>query len=321
MRAFQITTRDSTPALVDVADPPSPGPGEIAVEIAACALNFADILMAKGSYQDMPPLPATLGMELAGTVAAAGDGVTRLATGDRVAIFAGHGGLAERGVFAADRALVLPDDMPFETAAAFQVAYGTTHLALTERARLADGETLLVTGASGGVGLTAVEMGKTLGARVIALARGAEKLEVARAAGADILIDSDAPDWRDTVRAAGGADVVYEVVGGEIGETALRCLNPLGRFLVIGFAGGKVPQFKANHLLVKNIDVIGYYWGGYADFAPDRLRDSLSALVDMWRDGRLKPHVSHVLPLARAGEGLALLAERKATGKVVVTVG
>jgi NADPH2:quinone reductase len=189
MRAFQITEYDAPPALQEI-DVPAPGPGEIAVGIAACGLNFADLLMMKGQYQEKPPLPLTMGMELAGTVTACGPGVTGPAPGQRVAVFAGSGGLAEAGVFPADRAVVLPDAMPFVDAAAFQVAYGTSHVALDHKAHLQAGETLLVLGAAGGVGLTAVEIGKLMGARVIAAARGAEKLEVAEAAGADHLIDT-----------------------------------------------------------------------------------------------------------------------------------
>lgn len=320
MRAYHIAAPGAAPALTDLPDP-VPGPGQVAVRIAACGLNFADLLMIEGTYQDTPPAPFTLGMELAGVVTALGPGTAGPAPGTRVAVFAGQGGLATAGVFAADRCLPIPDAMTMEQAAAFQVAYGTSHLALTRRARLAAGETLLVLGAAGGVGLTAVEIGAALGARVIASARGPDRLEVARAAGAQHLIDSDSPDLRGQLRALGGVDVVYDAVGGPAFLEALRATRPEGRLLAIGFASGAVPQVPANLALVKNLDVIGFYWGGYLAFAPHVLRDSLADLTGWHAAGRIRPHVSHVLPLERAAEALALLRERRSTGKVVVTMG
>lgn len=319
MRAFRITKSGADPRHEDV-DTPVPGPGEIRLRIAACGLNFADLLMVKGTYQDMPESPFTLGMEVAGTVDAVGDGVDAFAPGMRVAVFGGHGGLAEYGVFDATRAVALPDGMDAVDAAAFQIAYGTSHLALDHRARLAEGETLLVLGAAGGVGLTAVEIGKLMGARVIACARGAEKLEIARQAGADHLIDAKTQDLREEVKALGGADVVYDPVGGDQFAAAFRACRPEARILTIGFASGEVPQIKANHLLVKNISVLGLYWGGYLQFRPEVLTGSLATLLDWYAAGRIRPHVSHVLPLESAEEGLELLRTRKATGKVVIRI-
>ncbi len=290
------------------------------MQIRAAALNFADLLMVAGEYQDIPPLPVTLGLELAGIVEAVGEGVTGLEPGDRVAVFSGQGGLAESGVFPAGRAVKIPDAMSFEDAAAFQIAYGTSHLALTERARLAEGETLLVLGASGGVGLTAVELGARMGARVIAVARGAERLAVAERAGAHHLIDSAATgDLAQALKALGGVDVVYDAVGGDAFRAALKATRPGGRLLLIGFASGAVPEIRANHLLVKNVDAIGFYWGGYLAFAPEKLRASLETLFDWYAAGGLRPQISHVLPLDRAAEGLELLRSRRATGKVVIT--
>ena len=318
MKAFQIADFGAQPALVAV---PSrmPGAGEVRVRIAACGLNFADLLMIRGEYQERPEPPVTLGMELSGVIDALGEGVTGLAEGDRVAVFAGSGGLAEFGCFPASRCLRLPEAMPFDVAAAFQVAYGTSHVALADRARLAPGETLVVLGAAGGVGLTAIEIGHRMGARVVAVARGADKLEIARAAGADDLIDSDAtPDLRAALRDLGGADVVYDPVGGDQGAAALRALRPEGRHLVIGFASGTVPPVPANHLLVKNLSMIGFYWGGYLKFRPEVLTASLKTLIDWYTQGALHPHISHRLPLARAAEGLELLRTRQATGKVVI---
>lgn len=319
MRAYHIAAPGAPATLADLPRP-EPGPGQLGLDIAACGLNFADILMEKGAYQDTPEAPFTLGMEVAGTVETVGDGVAPGWLGKRVAVFGGSGGLAEFGCFDAARAVEIPDDMPFEHAAAFLVAYGTSHLALDRRARLQPGERLLVLGAAGGVGLTAVEIGKLMGAEVIACARGAAKLEAARAAGADHLIDAADADIRAEVKALGGADVVYDPVGGAQFKAAFRACNPEARLLPIGFASGKVPQIPANHLLVKNLTVIGLYWGGYLKFDPAPLVASLEVLMGWYAAGRIKPHVSHVLPLSRASKALDLLRERRSTGKVVVTM-
>ncbi|MBE3638679.1 NADPH:quinone oxidoreductase family protein [Mangrovicoccus algicola] len=319
MRAYQISKSGGEPALVDIAVP-APAAGEVLIRIAACGLNFADLLIAKGKYQDMPPFPATLGLELAGTVAALGEGVTGLAAGDRVAVYAGHGGLAEWGCFPAARCLPVPDAMTMTEAAGFQIAYGTSHLALDHAARLKPGETLLVTGAAGGVGLTAVELGRLMGARVIACARGAQKLEAARAAGAHEVIDSDHPDLRGALKAMGGAEVVYDTIGGPLFRPCLSACRPGGRYLLIGFAGGEVQQIPANHLLVKNISVIGLYWGGYLAFDPATLTGSLAQLMDWHAAGKLRPHVSHVMPLADVAEAMEILRARRSTGKIVITM-
>ncbi len=318
MRAFHIPDSESPGALLQI-DRPTPGPGQLRLRIEACGLNFADLLMLKRQYQDTPEPPFTLGMEVAGTVDTLGPGVQGPAPGTRVAVFGGQGGLAEWGCFDAARAVPLPDDMPATDAAAFQIAYGTSHVALDHRARMQPGETLLVLGAAGGVGLTAVEIGKLMGATVIACARGADRLAVAAQAGADHLIDAAAQDIRAEVRALGGADVVYDPVGGAAWQAAFRACNPEARLLPIGFASGEVPQIPANHLLVKNLSVLGLYWGGYLKFRPEVLTGSLRTLLDWYQQGRIKPHVSHVLPLERTEEGLALLRERRATGKVVIT--
>lgn len=318
MRAFQVTRFDEKPVLADIAVP-MPGDGEVLLDIAACGLNFADLLMADGTYQDTPAPPFTLGMEVCGTVIAQGAGVDQPAIGTRVAVFGGQGGLAEKGLFPAALCRPVPDTMRDETAAGFMVAYGTSHLALARRAQLQPGETLLVLGAAGGVGLTAVEIGKAMGATVIAVARGADKLAVAKNAGADHLIDSTTDDIKAAVKALGGADVVYDPVGGDAFKAALGACNREARVIVIGFASGDVPQIPANILLVKNITVIGFYWGGYLGFNPQALTDSLADLMGWHAQGKLHPHVSHVLPLDRAGDALELMRTRKSTGKVVVT--
>ncbi|QCO57008.1 NADPH:quinone oxidoreductase family protein (plasmid) [Pseudorhodobacter turbinis] len=318
MRAFRVEQAER-PASLTNTPRIDPKKGEVRVKIMACGLNFADLLMIQGKYQERPALPFTLGMELAGVVEALGPDVDHPAVGTRVAVFAGMGGLAEWGCFDANACTPIPDAMPFTDAAAFQIAYGTSHLALDHRARLQPGETLLVMGATGGVGLTALEIGKRMGARVIATARGPEKLAIARAAGADHVIDSEAPDLRAALLALGGVDVVFDAVGGPAFTQAMRATKPEGRLIPIGFAGGEVPQIPANHLLVKNLTVIGLYWGGYAKFAPQTLSRSMATLFEWYEAGGLRPHISHCLPLDQTQTGLDLLRDRKSTGKVVIT--
>lgn len=326
MKALRLNAIGETPLIAEI-PLPEPGPGEVRVRVAACGLNFADLLMIQGRYQEKPALPATLGMEIAGVVDAVGPGAAGPAPGTRVAAVPGTGGLAEACLVPAARCLALPETMDFVDAAAFQIAYGTSHMALDHRAGLKPGETVVVLGAAGGVGLTAVEIAHRMGARVIAVARGAEKLAVARAAGADEAIDSDAVGGADgsaggleaALKALGGVDVVYDAVGDPMATAALRACRPGGRFLVIGFAAGEVPSFKANYLLVKNLTVHGLYWGGCLSFAPEVVTASLSRLVAWHAEGVLKPHVSHVLPLDRALEGLELLRSRASTGKIVIT--
>ncbi|MDC0659786.1 NADPH:quinone oxidoreductase family protein [Leisingera sp. SS27] len=319
MQAFQVSAIGTPPVLTET-QCPAPGAGKAAVALHACGLNFADLLMIKGTYQDTPEPPFTLGLEAAGVVTALGSGTAGFAIGDRVAVFGGSGGLAEAGVFDTARLTRIPDTMSFEHAAAIQIAYGTSHMALDHCARLQPGETLLVTGAAGGVGLTAVEIGKLMGATVIAQARGQDKLDTAAAAGADHLIDAG-EDLRSAVKALGGADVVYDAIGGDVWKAAFRSANPGARLLPVGFAGGEVPQIPANHLLVKNLTVIGFYLGGYMKFRPEAVRQSFETLFAWHGEGLIKPHISHTLPLAQAAEGLELLRSRKSTGKVVITMG
>ena len=317
MRAYVVDAAGAPPRLLDAPDP-EPGAGQVRLRVAACGLNFADLLLAAGTYQEAPDPPFALGMEVAGVVDAVGPGVDGLAPGDRVAAFPGIGGLAERVVVAADRCLGMPNGLSMRDAAAMQVAYGTSELAL-DRARIAAGETLLVLGAAGGVGLTAVELGRRRGAIVVACARGEAKLAAAREAGAHHAVDAEG-DLRAALRGLGGADVVFDPVGGALGEAALRTLKPLGRHLIVGFAAGAPPAIKANHLLVKNVEVIGLYWGGYARFDPRRLSDGLARVAEAVAAGELRPRVDTVLPLERAEEGLAMLRDRRVTGKVVVEV-
>ncbi|KHA53559.1 NADPH:quinone oxidoreductase family protein [Sulfitobacter geojensis] len=317
MRAMQVTAYDQPLSMQEV-DIPTPKAGEVLVRIDTCGMNFGDTLMIKGTYQEKPPLPFTIGMELAGTVTEVGADVTSVTKGQRIAAYTGFGGLAEYAAVPAEICVPIPDEMSSVDAAAFLIAYGTSHVALDFKAGLKAGERLLVLGASGGVGLTAVELGKLMGAEVIACARGADKLAVCKAAGADHVIDSETDDIRSIVKGLGGADVVYDPVGGDQFKAALRACNPEARLLPLGFASGEVPQIPANILLVKNLTVMGVYWGGYAKLRPSVLTDSFKTLFDWYVDGKLKPHVSNVLPLDRANDALDLLRTRKATGKVVV---
>jgi NADPH2:quinone reductase len=319
MRAMQVTAYDQPLKMQDL-EMPIPGPGEVLVKVETCGLNFGDLLLIKGTYQEKPPLPFTLGMELAGTVTAVGKGVQGVAKGQRIAAYSGFHGLAEYAVVPADICVAIPDQMNAVDAAAFLIAYGTSHVALEYKARLQPGERLLVLGASGGVGLTAVELGKLMGAEVIACARGQAKLDICRAAGADHLIDSEVDDIREVVKSLGGADVVYDPIGGDQFKAAMRACNPEARLLPLGFASGEVPQIPANIVMVKNLNILGLFWGGYKKFNPKVLTDSFRTLIDWYVAGQLKPHVSHVLPLEQANEALDLLRTRKATGKVIVRV-
>ena len=304
--------------------PPRAGPGEVAVAVAAAGVNFADTLIVAGKYQEKPPFPFSPGMEIAGTVTAVGEGVSRVVAGDRVMALPRGGGFVESVTAAETDVFKIPDGMDFATAAGFPITYGTAHGALVWRAGLRRGEDLLVHGAAGGVGLAAVEVGKAMGARVIATAGGAAKLAVAEAHGADGLIDHKTRDIRETVQgmtAGRGVDVVFDPVGGEVFEASLRCVAWGARLVVIGFAGGTVPRIPANILLIKNLTATGLYWGSYRQHAPALLESQFADLFGWFEAGRLKPHVSHRLDLADAAQALRLLIDRQSTGKVVLTTG
>lgn len=319
MRAMQVTELGQPLSLQDISLPEA-GPGQVQVKVHTCGLNFGDLLIIKGTYQEKPELPFTLGMELCGTVTDVGEGVEGLAVGQRMAAYCGFDALADYAAIPANICVPIPDEMTDEDAAAFLIAYGTSHVALDYKAHLQPGERLLVLGASGGVGLTAVELGKLMGAEVIAVARGKAKLEVAKSMGADHLIDSETDDIRSVVKSLGGADVVYDPIGGDQFKSALRACNAEARLIPLGFASGDVPQIPANHLLVKNLTVIGFYWGGYTRVNPKVLTDSFKVLIDWYVQGRIKPHVSNVMPLEDANAALDLLRTRNATGKVVVKI-
>lgn len=293
--------------------------GLLTLRIRAAALNFADLLKAQGQYQEGAEPPFIPGLEGAGEVVAAPEG-SGFQPGDRVVV-SWPGTLAEIIAVPPRACQKIPATMSFEQAAGFQVAYGTSHLALSGRGALRAGETLVVLGAAGGVGLTAVEVGHAMGARVIGVARGTERLQIVRAAGAETVIDSaECPDLKAALRDLGGVDVVYDAVGGEAGEAAFGAMRRGGRFLVIGFAGGKPPRLPLNHALVKNIAIHGFYWGGYRELDPQALQDSMSDLFALFEAGRLAPVTGQLLPLERLAEGYAMLRDRKTVGKIVISL-
>ncbi len=297
--------------------------GQVRLRVRACGINFADSLMARGQYQKQPQPPFSPGFEVAGEILELGEGITEWAVGDRVIAMTPHGGYAEQAVVDSYRCVAMPAAMSFEQGAAFPVVFGTSHIALWHRARLQVGETLLVHGAAGGVGLTAVTIGKQLGATVIATASGAEKLAVASQHGADYLIDTRCEDMRARVKElthGHGAHVVYDPVGGDLFAASLRSIAFEGRILIIGFASGTVPQIPANHLLVKNVDVIGLNWPAYADLNPEVMTESFKILMDWYVSGAIQPYISATYPLARAVEGLNQVVARKSTGKVVIVM-
>ena len=297
---------------------PVPGKRQVAVRVHACGVNFADTLIVQGKYQERPELPFVPGSEVAGEVIALGKGVKGIALGQRVMALTSVGGFAEIALAAADTLIPLPDGIDFTDAAAFTVAYGTSHVALETRAQLKAGETLIINGASGGVGLTALEIGKMMGATVIGLASTEEKRALVAERGADHVFDVADPDLRDKVKALGGADVGYDVVGGDAFNTMLRCMKFEGRLLTVGFASGEIPQVPANLLLVKNISVVGVYWGSYARNNPSVLMKSLVQLTQWLKEGQLRPHVSAVYSLDEATKGLEALVNRQSVGKVVI---
>lgn len=312
----------------ETAPPPDPGPGQVKIAVAAAGLNFADLLMIGGTYQEKPALPFSPGLEAAGRVIACGPGVRRVKPGDRVLALLDHGAFAEQALARESDLHVLPDGMDDATAAGFAIAYGTAHGALRERASLRAGEIVLIHGAGGGVGLAAVEVAKAIGATVIATAGDAAKLEIARAHGADHLIDYRAEPLRARVKeicaaanGSAGVDVVYDPVGGEVFDQSLRCAAWSGRLVAIGFASGTVPQIPANYLLVKNLAVFGFYWGSYRRHRPDLIAAAFAELFAWHGQGRLAPHISRRFDLADAAAALDLLKTRRSTGKVVLTTG
>jgi len=307
-----------------VADP-VPGPGEVVIEARAIGVNYPDMLVIEGRYQFLPPLPFSPGKEVAGVVSAVGPGVTRFSPGERVMAQREYGTYAERTLSPEATCYRLPEPMGFEEGAALGLAYQTSYFALVERAGYRKGETVLVTGASGGVGLAGVEIAKALGATVIAGVTSAEKGELARRHGADHVINLAGPKLRDSVReqvyaAVGkrGVDVVLENVGGEVFDGALRALAWCGRMVVVGFASMQLPEIKANYLLLKNISAIGLQWSDYRERDPERVRRVQEALYALYLEGRLMPLVSATFPLERFADALACFAARRVRGKMIL---
>jgi NADPH2:quinone reductase len=302
---------------------PVAGPGEVVVSVKAASVNYPDVLVIQNKYQVKPTLPFSPGSELAGVVKAVGEGVTNAKPGDRVIAFTTYGAFAEECVASAARLVPMPAKMDFATAASFLLTYGTSHHALRHRAASAPGETLLVLGAAGGVGLAAVEIGKVLGLRVIACASSAEKLALCRAHGADETIDYSSIDLREGIKAATGGkgvDLIYDPVGGAFTEAALRSSNWRARLLVIGFAGGDIPKIPLNLPLLMERSIVGVYWGEWARRTPAEFAGAVKELGEWFAQGKLHPHVSARYPLERAADALAAMAARKVLGKVVVSV-
>jgi NADPH2:quinone reductase len=308
--------------LEDVPDP-QPGDGQILIDVYAAGLNFPDVLQIAGKYQFQPPFPFTPGAEVAGVVASVGAKVTGIKPGDRVMGMPGIGGMAERVVVTSDSINPMPAGMDFATASGFELAYGTSYHALKQRAQLQSGETLLVLGASGGVGLAAVEIGKAFGARVIAAAGSDEKLQIAKSRGADVLLNYGQANLKDKMKeltGGKGADVIYDPVGGDLFDQATRSINWKGRLLIVGFASGTIPKYPVNLALLKGCSIVGVFWGDFKRREPEAYRQNCQELRTLFEQGQLKPLVSQEFPLAQYAAALNLFVHRQAVGKVVLRV-
>jgi NADPH2:quinone reductase len=302
---------------------PEPGPGEVRIKNRAAALNFYDILLIQGRYQVKPKLPFTPGSEVAGQIDAVGRGVSDFSVGDRVQAMALGGGFSEYSLAAADKTFRIPDGMSFEEAAAMIVIYQTSYFALKNRTTVRPGEWLLVHAGAGGVGLSAIQIGKAIGARVIATAGSDEKVAFCLSQGAERALSYAGNGWVDEVKAitgGRGADLIYDPVGGDVFDLSTKCIAPEGRLLVIGFAGGRIPSIAANRVLLKNISIVGVYWGGYLEHHPKFMKEAQADLFAMYEAGEIKPVVSETYPLSEAATALRALAGRKTHGKVVLTI-
>jgi NADPH2:quinone reductase len=306
--------------LVELPDP-EPKKGQVSIDVRAIGCNFFDILMVQGKYQVKPPFPFSPGGEIAGVVRAVGPEVTHISPGDRVFALLGWGGYASVAVAPVAGVVRMPDDMPFEHGAAFGIVYQTAYFGLVYRAALQTGETLLVHAAAGGVGLAAVQIGKALGARVLATAGTPAKLELARQHGADEVFDYSTDDWVDRVKettGGKGADVIYDPVGGKIFDLSTKCIAFSGRLLVIGFASGQIPTIQVNRILLKNISIVGLHWGAYRQYEPERIPQAMQALFELYEKGTVRPVVSSTYPLTEAAAALDEIASRRSVGKVVL---
>jgi len=307
--------------VLDDIDAPAVGPGEVLLDVAAASLNFPDVLMCRGQYQEKPTLPFVVGGEVAGTVAALGEGVTGFELGQRVLGLTRTGGLCEQAVANAAVTFAIPDSLDLAPAAALHIVYQTSHIGLHRRAELRSGETLLVHAGAGGVGSAAIQLGVAAGARVIATAGGAKKVQICRELGADVAIDYREDDFVAAVRKATenrGADVIYDPVGGDVFDRSLKCIAWEGRLLVIGFASGRIPQLPVNRALLKNCSVVGVNWGMYNVMNPALIRRTHDDLMALHAAGKIAPLVSELLPMAEARSGTQRLADRGTVGKLVV---
>ncbi len=313
------------PEQMELAEVPLPEPAskEVRIRNHASALNFYDILMVQGKYQVKPPLPFTPGSEVGGVVDAVGSEVVGFAPGDRVHAIASTGGYAEYSNAPADKTFRIPDAMSFAEAAAMIVVYQTSYLALVDRTTIKPGEWLLVHAAAGGVGISAMQIGLALGAHIIATAGSQDKLDFCLSQGAEYALNYRDENWADEVKkitGGRGADVIYDPVGGDVFDNSTKCIASEGRLLVIGFAGGRIPSIAANRILLKQISVIGAYWGGYLERHPEYLARTQAALYAMYEAGKIKPVVSQSFPLTEAPAALRALAGRNTWGKVVLTM-
>lgn len=311
-----------TLSIEEVADP-QPGPDEVVVDVRAAGVNFPDVLIIQNKYQFKPELPFSPGGEMSGIVSAVGSNVTHLRPGDKVLGLCSWGAFAEKVKLSANRAIPVPDGIAFDAAAAFLLTYGTSWHALKDRGALQKGETLLVLGASGGVGISAIQIGKALGARVIAAASTEEKLQVCRDNGADETINYTTENLRDRLKeltGGNGPDVIYDPVGGEYAEPAFRSIGWRGRYLVIGFANGEIPRLPLNLTLLKGASLIGVFWGSFTQREPENFRRDVRDMFELMQQGVLKPHISAHYPLAEARQALNDMMNRKVTGKVVIQI-
>jgi NADPH2:quinone reductase len=302
---------------------PEPGPGEVRIRNRAAALNFFDILLIAGKYQTKPPFPFTPGSEVAGYIDATGPGVTGFSPGDRVQAMATSGSYSEYSIAPAARTFRVPNRMGFEEAAAMIVIYQTSYFALARRTTVGEGEWLLVHAAAGGVGLSAMQIGRAFGARVIATAGSDEKLKFCLKQGAEHALSYRDEGWAEQVKkitGGRGADIIYDPVGGAIFDLSTRCIAPEGRLLVVGFAGGQIPSVAANRVLLKNMSVIGVYWGGYLERKPEFMAEAQAELLSLYEAGKIKPVVSRTYPLADAPIAMRALAGRETYAKVVLTI-
>ncbi|HEY8606368.1 MAG TPA: NADPH:quinone oxidoreductase family protein [Noviherbaspirillum sp.] len=298
-----------------------PGPGQVAIDVHAAGVNFPDVLIIQNKYQFKPELPFTPGSELSGVIRAVGEGVEHVKVGDKVLAFVSQGAFAQQVAVAAKMVMPMPPGLDFDTAAAVTLTYGTSHHAVVDRAQLKAGETMLVLGAAGGVGLAAIEIGKALGARVIAAASSDEKLEVCRQHGADATINYSTEDLREAIKAATdgkGPDVIYDPVGGVYAEPAFRSIGWRGRYLVIGFANGEIPKLPLNLPLLKGASLVGVFWGEFARREPKANAAAMKELMTWMAEGKIKPHISGRYALAETPQALNDMAARKVTGKVVI---